>query len=60
MADERARRPHLPGLRYVRHVLAVAEVYVRLVETARSGGLRLEAPVLIVEQILGAIWVRRG
>jgi Replication-relaxation len=41
-ADERARRPGLPGMRYVRHVLAVAEIYVTLVERARAGELRLD------------------
>lgn len=40
--NSRATRPSLPSQRYVRHVLAVAEVYVDLVERVRQGGLRLE------------------
>jgi hypothetical protein len=40
--DGRAARPSLPGERYVRHVLTVAEMYVDLVEQARLGGLRLD------------------
>jgi len=37
-----ARRGGPPGARFVRHVLAVAEVYVSLVESARTGKLRLD------------------
>ena len=40
--DDRARRPSMAGMRFVRHVLAVSEVYVNLAERARSGDLRLE------------------
>jgi hypothetical protein len=43
VSDERARRPRLPGVRHVRHVLAVAELYVNLMEAAHGGELRLEA-----------------
>ena len=35
-SELRARRPNLPGVRFVRHVLAVSEVYVSLVESARA------------------------
>lgn len=38
-----ARHGGPPGERYVRHVLAVAELYVNLTEVARAGGLRLDA-----------------
>jgi Replication-relaxation len=41
-ADDRARRPRQPGVRHVRHVLAVAELYVSLVEWARGEDWRLE------------------
>jgi hypothetical protein len=41
-ADGAARRMDPPGERYVRHVLAVAGVYVDLAERARDGGLRLD------------------
>ena len=40
--DARATRPSLPGVRYMRHVLAVTELYVALVERARLGELRLD------------------
>jgi hypothetical protein len=41
--DVRATRPNLPGVRYVRHVLAVAEVYACLVEQSRgNGSVRLD------------------
>ena len=40
--DDRARRPSMAGMRFVRHVLAVSEVYVNLAERARSGDLQLE------------------
>jgi Replication-relaxation len=40
--DMRATRPGLPGVRYVRHVLAVAEVYVALVERTRLVGMRVD------------------
>lgn len=36
-----ARRPGLPGERFMRHVLAVSELYVSLVEADRSGMLTL-------------------
>lgn len=39
---ETARRGGPPGERYVRHVLAVTELYVSLVERARAGALRLD------------------
>ena len=42
-SDARARRPSLPGVRYVRHVLAVSETYVSLVCAARQDELRLDA-----------------
>lgn len=35
------RRPTMPGERFVRHVLAVSELYVQLVEAARRGGFEL-------------------
>lgn len=38
---ERSRQPHTPTVRFLRHNLAVSELYVRLVERARSGGLNL-------------------
>ena len=37
-----ARKIDPPGERYVRHVLAVAGVYVDLVEATQAGGLRLD------------------
>ncbi len=37
----RIRRPGIPGERFVRHVLAVAELYTGLVEAARSGNFIL-------------------
>lgn len=40
--DSRATRPSLPGERYMRHVLAVAEVYVALTERMRADGLWLD------------------
>jgi hypothetical protein len=40
--DGTARRMDAPGERYLWHVLAVAGIYVDLVERARSGGLRLD------------------
>lgn len=40
--DARVTRPSLPGVRYMRHVLAVTELYVALVERARLGELRLD------------------
>jgi hypothetical protein len=40
--DERAARPSVPGERYVRHVLAVAEVYASLVERARVGAVQID------------------
>jgi hypothetical protein len=40
--DARVTRPSLPGERYERHVLAVTEVYVSLVERVRATGLRLD------------------
>ncbi len=36
------RRPGLPGERFVRHVLSVSELYVRLVEAGQAGGLTLD------------------
>jgi Replication-relaxation len=42
-AGARPRRPSVPSVRFVRHVLAVAELYVSLVEQARDGGLRLDS-----------------
>ena len=41
-SELRARRPNLPSVRFVRHVLAVSEVYVSLVESAREQVLRLD------------------
>jgi hypothetical protein len=38
----RASRPGLPGERYVRHVLAVGQLYVDLVELSRAGRLILD------------------
>jgi hypothetical protein len=35
----RVRRPHTPGERYLAHVLAVAQLYVELMETQRWGAL---------------------
>jgi hypothetical protein len=40
---EVARRGDVPGERYVRHVLAVAELYVSLIEHQRAGAWRLES-----------------
>ncbi len=40
--DGTARKIDPPGERYVRHVLAVAGIYVDLAEAARTGGLRLD------------------
>jgi hypothetical protein len=37
-----ARKIDPPGERYMRHVLAVTELYVSLTEQARAGGLRLD------------------
>lgn len=37
----RIRRPWTPGAPYVAHQLAVSELYVRLAEAARGGGLQL-------------------
>jgi hypothetical protein len=39
--DMHAKRPDLPGLRYVRHVLAVSEMYVALTEQAQRGNVQL-------------------
>lgn len=39
---ETARRGEQPGERYVRHVLAVTELYVSLTERAQAGALRLD------------------
>lgn len=41
LSDGTARKMDPPGERYVRHVLAVADLYVDLIEAMRSGGLRL-------------------
>lgn len=41
-SDARARRPSLPGVRYVRHVLAVSELYVNLACAARKSELRID------------------
>jgi Replication-relaxation len=41
--DAQARRPNMPGERYIRHVLAVSQLYVDLVEHEREGALRLDA-----------------
>jgi len=41
-SDLRARRPDLPGERYLRHVLDVSELYVALAERARDGSLHIE------------------
>lgn len=38
---ERTRRLREPGRIFLRHILAVAEVHVRLIETDRDGGLEL-------------------
>lgn len=35
--EREARRPHVPGERYLAHTLAVAEIYVELVEAQRRG-----------------------
>jgi hypothetical protein len=40
--DGTARKIDPPGERYVRHVLAVTEVYVSLTEQAQAGALRLD------------------
>jgi hypothetical protein len=40
-ARRRVRRAHTPGQRYLAHALAVAELYVRLVEAERSGAIEL-------------------
>lgn len=40
--DGTARKIDPPGERYVRHVLAVTEVYVSLIEQAQAGALRLD------------------
>jgi hypothetical protein len=40
-APKRIRRPGPPGDRWTRHILAVAELYVRLVEADRAGVLQL-------------------
>jgi hypothetical protein len=40
--DGRATRPGVPGERHVRHVLAVSQLYVDLVEMERAGELGLE------------------
>ncbi len=40
-AESTARRMDPPGERYMRHVLAVSELYVALVERAREGEFRL-------------------
>lgn len=40
---DRARRPDEPGDRFVEHVLAVAELYVQLVELTRGTEVRLRA-----------------
>lgn len=41
-ADSRATRPSLPGERHVRHVLAVSQLYVDLVELVRADGFELD------------------
>lgn len=38
----RIRRPGVPGERFVRHALAIAELYTCLVEADRANGLRLQ------------------
>lgn len=53
--DVPARRPGLPGERFVRHVLAVSELYVQFVEVARVGGVVLDA-----FQAEPAAWVSDG
>lgn len=40
--DVHVRRPGLPGERFVRHVIAVSELYVQLAEAARDGLFVLE------------------
>ena len=37
------RRPHQPGTALIAHTLAVSELYVQLVEHARTGGFRVAA-----------------
>lgn len=39
--DGTARRPTTPGIRFVSHILSVAELYVELAEAARSGDFEL-------------------
>jgi hypothetical protein len=39
----RSRRPHTPGERHLAHTLAIAELYVQLVEAQRWGTLELAA-----------------
>ena len=41
LGDVRPRRPGEPGERFLRHVLAVSELYVQFVATARGGGFEL-------------------
>jgi len=41
MKEGRARRPWTPGRPFLAHSLAIAELYVRLIETERSGELEL-------------------
>ncbi len=40
--EERVRRAAVPGERFVRHTLAVSELYVALAEQARMGDLRVD------------------
>ena len=40
--DERIRRPGQPGERFVKHTLAVSELYVSLVERSRLDGYRVD------------------
>jgi len=40
--EQRIRRPGQPGERFVKHTLAVSELYVSLVEQARVDGYRVE------------------
>lgn len=42
LSDETARKMDPPGQRYVRHVLAVADLYVDLAGAGRTYGLRLD------------------
>jgi hypothetical protein len=53
--DGRPGRPNLPGERYLRHVLAVSQLYVDLLERARERELRLD-----VFQAEPASWWRDG